>query len=146
MRTSSSFWSKVQVLGLDECWNWTASTFPNGYGRVTFRGSVMGAHRVAYELTHDGILKSLDVLHSCDNRVCCNPLHLRQGTDRDNVKDKMSRGRQTMGTRNGMSRITEAQVLSIRVDQRIQSVIAKEHGITQSMVSKIKLKSSWGHL
>jgi hypothetical protein len=146
MSPSTRFWSKVQVLGLDECWEWSRSLFPRGYGRVTFQGQVVGAHRVAYELTHGLIPQGLDVLHSCDNRKCCNPTHLRLGTDQDNVEDKMSRGRQTLGSVNGMSRLTENQVLSIRFDSRIQSIIAKDFGITQSMVSKIKLKTSWKHL
>ncbi len=33
------------------------------------------------------------VLHSCDNRICCNPAHLRYGTQRDNVHDAISRQR-----------------------------------------------------
>jgi hypothetical protein len=35
----------------------------------------------------------LQVLHSCDNRVCININHLRLGTPQDNMDDKMRRGR-----------------------------------------------------
>lgn len=139
----SPFWSNVHISEANDCWEWTRSLFAGGYGRVTSKGKVTGAHRIAYELVYGPIPQGLQVLHSCDNRKCCNPRHLSVGTNLDNVKDKVSRGRQTSGSRNGMSKLTEEQVGRIIVDSRTQLQIATEYGISQSMVSKIKLRRSW---
>ena len=85
------FWSRVRMAQPDECWEWVGPLFPGGYGRVNYNGTRQGAHRVAYELTHGPIPPGMDILHSCDLRKCCNPKHLKVGTDQDNVRDKVSR-------------------------------------------------------
>lgn len=86
------FWKKVDIKGPDDCWNWTASTNGRGYGYFRF-GESKVAHRVAYILTYGSIDDKLLILHSCDNRLCCNPVHLRQGTRGDNVHDAIDRKR-----------------------------------------------------
>ena len=48
------FWEKVDRRGPDECWEWTASVKPNGYGQfsVVRDGKWLKsyAHRYGYEL------------------------------------------------------------------------------------------------
>jgi hypothetical protein len=77
-----------------ECWEWTRST-ADGYGRIKIDKKVYSAHRVAYTLAH-GPIRSAEavVMHTCDNRKCCNPAHLRLGTPRDNARDMVAKGRQ----------------------------------------------------
>jgi len=87
------FWCGVKRGEPDECWPWTRSLSPKGYGRVRGRN----AHRVAYELTYGPIPPGMFVCHTCDNPPCCNPAHLFLGTYLDNIADmvakKRSRGR-----------------------------------------------------
>ena len=45
-----------------------------------------------------------------------------------------------------LSPVTAEQVLSIRADTRSQAVIAKEHGIAQVTVSRIKRRVRWTHI
>jgi hypothetical protein len=91
------FWSRVQIDEENKCWLWlgarTSGRF--GYGRFELiTGRQVLAHRLAYGLTAGGIPKARPfVLHSCDNPPCCNPCHLRAGTQKDNMQDKASRGR-----------------------------------------------------
>ena len=62
----------------------------------------MLAHRVAYQLyTGDNIVSGDVICHRCDNSRCINPKHLFKGTHLDNVKDKVSKGRQAKGEKNG---------------------------------------------
>lgn len=86
------FWSKVS-LG-DECWEWTGSTMPCGYGQISNRpGRPLLAHRVSWMMSHGEIADGLFVCHQCDNRKCVRPDHLFIGTNRDNVDDMMRKGR-----------------------------------------------------
>lgn len=90
--TISHFWNKVLRLGDDDCWNWRSST-SRGYGRFMLSGKRIYAHRFAWQITNGPIPDNLDVLHRCDNPRCCNPSHLFPGTQADNNRDKMQKGR-----------------------------------------------------
>jgi len=152
-RISRLFWSKVQVVGLDDCWEWTASLRhkedKGSYGSFnTGRsyGLSSSSHRVAWELVRGPILKDRLVLHKCDNSICCNPLHLFLGSQSDNMEDKLNKGRVPSGERHSSAKLTTLQVTRIREDTRSQKCIAKEYGISQVRVSQIKLKKCWREL
>ena len=77
---------------LGPCWVWTGGITSAGYGEIKVDGLVMLAHRVAYWLAH-GRLPDHDVLHQCDNPPCVRPSHLFAGTDVDNFRDAVAKGR-----------------------------------------------------
>ena len=90
------FWRKVDKSpGPDSCWPWTGAGHRDGYGRAHFLGrdKIAIAHRLAYKLSNGDITEGMDVLHYCDNRICCNPAHLWLGTHLDNMLDMCSKGR-----------------------------------------------------
>jgi hypothetical protein len=85
--------------GPEACWPWTGYTFKR-YGRLrTKRGTPwVFAHRLAYMLAY-GVELSPEtlVMHTCDNPPCCNPVHLRPGTDAENVADCIAKKRNSRG-------------------------------------------------
>jgi len=92
------FWSKVEITGADDCWEWQSALNNQGYGRFSLadtdeRRIRVLAHRFAYELTTAEDLRGRMLLHSCDNPPCCNPAHLRPGTQSDNMRDALAKGR-----------------------------------------------------
>lgn len=91
------FWRKVIRGSGDECWGWSGGTTNDGYGYLTLGREhshrKMVAHRFSYELANGPIPDGLLVLHSCDNPPCCNPDHLRLGTQSDNMFEMASKGR-----------------------------------------------------
>lgn len=95
--TIRHFHSHVNIGPESECWLWTGPKTPAGYG--TLKMMVHGvplflAHRVAWSLANNGpIPKGMHVLHSCDRPSCCNPSHLRIGTNAENVKESVDKGR-----------------------------------------------------
>lgn len=94
------FWEKVDRRGgPDACWPFTGRVDPKGYG--DFNGTEeTRAHREAWHLTNGSIPRGMNVLHKCDNRPCCNPLHLYLGTAKRNSQDMVARGRQRGGPGN----------------------------------------------
>lgn len=88
------FWQHVdQSGGLFACWPWTGATFHWGHGAVKVNGRPWGAHRIAWELTNGPVPVGLQINHHCDNPPCCNPSHLFLGTQMDNVRDMIAKGR-----------------------------------------------------
>lgn len=96
--TTPRFWSKVKQGSPGKCWPWTAAVTHNGYGKAAIGPSnnrrCVRAHRFVWELLRGPIPQGLQVLHRCDNRLCCNPDHLFLGTNLDNVADKVAKNRQ----------------------------------------------------
>jgi hypothetical protein len=91
-----SFWNKVSIKNDRECWEWMAAKQPNGYGKFAmWNGKLHNflSHRLAWMLWHGEDPGGLLVLHKCDNRGCVNPGHLFLGTHRDNIMDKIAKGR-----------------------------------------------------
>lgn len=71
------------------CWEWAGAKTDNGYGAyMRYR-----AHRYSFILFNGDITDGLLVLHKCDNPPCVNPSHLFLGTQSDNIKDCVSKGR-----------------------------------------------------
>lgn len=101
--------------GPDACHPWTAGRTGSGYGAVKIGGRQVGSHRAAWVTAHGPIPPGMVVCHRCDNRLCCNIRHLFLGTPRDNMLDKVVKGRQARGSGNGRSVLTEDDVRYIRV-------------------------------
>ena len=45
-KRSASFWNKVETYESDRCWLWRGYIDINGYGRTSFRGKPITAHRL----------------------------------------------------------------------------------------------------
>lgn len=89
------FWRHVIVEG--GCWRWTGSFVRNGYGRLSAakdsNREAVYAHRVSWQLHRGPVPDGLYVLHTCDNRWCVKPDHLWLGTNADNMRDMVRKGR-----------------------------------------------------
>lgn len=78
------------------CWEWQRSKDNVGYG--TFKDVTRKTHklhRLMYQLYKGSIPEGMLVCHTCDNPACCNPDHLWVGTQKDNIRDCVVKGRRT---------------------------------------------------
>lgn len=129
------------------CHPWLGARRGLGYGHFTMRGRSYKAHRVAWAIANNHPIpdSSVPVLHSCDNRICCNPAHLRLGTLSENYADMIERGRfqPKRGESHYRSKLTAADVRQIRRSTCSQSALASKYGINQSEISRIRNGLSW---
>lgn len=83
----------IKIASATDCWPWQGNKHPDGYGMLKIQGSTVYTHRLAYQLYVAPLLAGQVVRHTCDNPPCCNPNHLRAGSDKDNAQDKIARRR-----------------------------------------------------
>jgi hypothetical protein len=149
------FWSKVNIKGEDECWNWTASLHRSGYGHYKIKNEVKGPHQCALWLACcPQIENKTHALHTCkQNRICCNPKHLYWGDNQDNMNDKINdeTGYCAKGILHPMVKLTEEQVLEIRQKYKPRiytyKMLADEYGLSgKSVVCSIVNRQSWKHI
>jgi hypothetical protein len=88
------FWEKVRVGADEDCWLWVGTANASGYGVFHYDGRYHLAHRIAWMLTYGSFPEPCG-LHKCDVPACCNPNHLFEGTQADNMRDAMTKGRAT---------------------------------------------------
>lgn len=146
--TQQRFWSFVAIGASDACWPWQGARNPTGYGvfQAGTRGQVR-AHRFAYELTK-GPLQGL-AMHRCDNPPCCNPNHLIDGTNAENMADMVAKGRQARGTRHGRAKLTPTDVIAIRAHLsagRPPGRVALLFGVSRAAIRSIADGRAWGHV
>lgn len=73
------------------CWTYNGPRSGHGYGSMWHDGRTRRTHRVAYEATYGDIPQNLEIDHICNNRLCCNPQHLRLVTRQHNAKLRSKR-------------------------------------------------------
>jgi hypothetical protein len=159
-QSADRFWSKVDTSGT--CWIWLGSIGQNGYGRFRV-GSLKdatrtnaSAHRVAHELAGGQPSASI-VMHTCDNRRCVNPAHLLAGTQSDNVRDCVAKGRWRKGDRSRASytrdvrgeRNPRSKLTQLQVDEMLAtawpsySAAGRRYGISGTHAKRILTGESW---
>lgn len=149
------FWKKVNKSAPGGCWEWIGYTMPSGYGQVGIRYKLYLVHRVAWAIAIGEDPGEQQVCHGCDNPKCANPAHLFLGTQRDNMADMISKGRDdhtqnVRGDKIGTSKLTEPQVKEIwrlhLTEGLGERKLAARFGVTPANIHIILSGQSWKHL
>lgn len=134
------FWRRVDKSS--NCWNWTGTQTPKGYGQLWWKKN-WRAHRFVWLLTHGYLFPELNVCHRCDNRACVNPAHLFLGTHRDNRDDCVAKDRH-------YHKLTERQALMIirmySTGRYGKRELARMFNVVYGTVWQILDGMTWAHL
>ena len=141
----------------ESCWEWTAGKSPSGYGYIWNGCTFLRAHRVSCEIFVGLIPDGLIVRHKCDNPGCVNPYHLEIGTQADNMRDMMTRGRQAKGSENGRAKLGEPEVALIKEFLTRHppvsgpnggqcNFLARWFGVSRQTVSHVHTQRRWTHI
>jgi hypothetical protein len=85
------FYERIEKT--DSCWEFIG-TKTHGYGSFSAkRSGTKLAHQYSFIRHHGPIPEGHWVLHTCNNRSCCNPDHLYAGTPNQNAYDRLNRKR-----------------------------------------------------
>jgi len=147
--------SKVYVNDTG-CWIWHGATINSGYGCINYLGARRPAHRVFWSIFNNTNVDSIgDIMHSCDNRLCVNPQHLKLGTRQENLADMNAKGRgvkgrpsKVRGSKHKLAKLTEATALKIKkagsYSEAVQLGI--DFGVSKSTARRVYYGSLWAWL
>ena len=129
------------------CWEWIGCLNHDGYGIININHKNRRIHRIMYKYIYSTIPEEKPyVLHRCDNRKCCNPIHLYAGTHQDNMDDMVKRNFSTKGENNPSAKLTEQLVKEIRQSKESLSALAKRLNVNWTTVNNIRCRKTWRHI
>lgn len=151
IKDEDRFWSKVFVQGEDDCWPYTEYCDHDGYGQFSLNKGKCLAHRLAYIIKYG--YTDLQICHSCDNPPCCNPKHLFAGSNQDNIRDLVRKGRHSslmnFGEAGSNAVLTEAKIKEIRSKHALgctQATLATEYNVHKVTIFKVVNRKTWKHI
>lgn len=150
-RAEKRFLSRI-ILTNTGCWEWMGATDTKGYGRMVYRGKIVGTHQYAY-IHYVGNRNGLCVCHHCDNPPCCNPDHLFLGTQLENIRDCSKKGRMKNNGKHirgegnpkaKLSRLDIPIIKSMFIPYKMSCAkIARLYGVNTSTIQRIIYNKSW---
>lgn len=79
--------TKINMKSQEECWLWLAHRVRGGYGQAWVNGKHIYAHRLVFSTIHGDIPEGQELDHTCYNRSCVNPLHMRLVSRHQNMQN-----------------------------------------------------------
>jgi predicted XRE-type DNA-binding protein len=133
-------WLQTQIEYLreypqQECVEWPFGHNSNGYGQVWNGKKLILVHRESYRLyTGQGPIHM--ACHQCDNPPCYNPIHLYDGTAKQNQQDAVQKGHKLLAR--GLTEQQVIDVLGLLSQGMTQTEVAAKFGVVQTYISAIK--------
>lgn len=87
----------------------------------------------------------MNVLHECDNPICVNPAHLKEGTQSQNMIDAARRQRMATGENAYNAKLKEADVYEIRrlwPDWNCAD-LARRFSVSSAVIRNVVMRTRW---
>lgn len=134
----------------DECVVWPfKSQYRKGYGMTWFRGKPIGVHRAVCIMVKGEPPAGMECAHSCGNKQCANPRHLRWATPVENQADKLIHGTDRRGEASAQAKLSEEnvqEILCLVKSGRTHKSIADQFGVSRELISQISRRVIWKHV
>lgn len=137
------FMAKVVRIPIAGCWLWEGAADDKGYGRFSYLGKPVLAHRWIYETLRDDIPDGMFLCHSCDVPACVNPAHMFVGTQKENMADAVSKRRVSAGEHRPLAVLTRQAVNDIRASDEPRRLLASRYGVHEMTIGKIQRGERW---
>lgn len=136
-----------QFLRLNDCCRWPLSLSRDGFGEfIRVDGDRPRAHRASYEMFVGRLEKGQVVYHACGNTWCVTPRHLRAGTYKEALEQRVKNRRNASGERHGRAKLTWDDVDEIRrchKEGMLISNLALAFGVNWTTVSNVVKMRTW---
>lgn len=132
----------------DDCvlWPFSKNKARDGYGQVTYDGEVnVLVHRLVYRL-HYGKEPDQMILHKCGSHACFNPLHLYEGSAKQNIQDVIDERGYFPGGRRKLTEQDVIEVIEMLKQGMKQDEIAACKGVARATISFINTGRTWQHI
>lgn len=140
---------KANTRKFEDCLLWISNLDKDGYGRFSIKRIEYLAHRVSYN-HFNGSPSNSRILHSCNNRACVNPEHLRVGNQSENIQQSFDDDRSHKGELHPKSKLTEKDVIRIRflaaLGMRQIDIVKECSCVSSNAISKIIKRKTWKHI
>lgn len=131
----------------DTCSLWPFGKCGSGYPMVFRDGVPVRGHAVIAESFHGPKPpQKQEAAHSCGNKACINPRHIRWASWQENSADKFKHGKQPLGLSNHAAKLTDDEVRAVRSSTGSAKVVAKKYGIHWRYVYKLRRGDARKHL
>jgi hypothetical protein len=148
------FARKIEYDPNGGCWLWSGAHHARtGYGSFQEGGhgsAGVGAHCYSYRLHKGPIPAGLEILHSCDVRLCVNPDHLSVGTHLQNMQDMHAKRRATRKPRPAKAprrKLSDDAIRQIRAQREVTArEMADRFGITTRTVWQVRSGDRWAQI
>lgn len=137
--TYTNFLRQVDASG--SCWLWTGNVHKSGYGYLNHKRKFFYAHKFSKEYSLGRTINpGYECCHSCYNKLCVNPDHIREDTRKSNIIDNV-----LTGSHNTV-KLSVEDVKSIRNMAKLgrsDKEIAQDFNVSRRNINDIRNYQSW---
>jgi hypothetical protein len=138
----NKFLKQVEIS--DSCWIWTGQIHKSGYGCLRHKGKFFYAHKFSKEYSLGRIINpGYECCHSCYNKLCVNPSHIREDTRKSNIIDNVLTGN------HNTVKLTVEDVKSIRnmaILGKSDKEISELFNVCRRNINQIRRYKSWKYV
>lgn len=149
-------WARVSLPDENGCMLWLGTIGSNGYGQMAssrYQSHVrttIRAHRATLHLSEGPPPDATyTAAHSCRNRHCVAPAHLRWATQSDNLSDRVADGTHLRNERHPQAKLTWEQVRAIRqrlAEGQTRRQVATEFALSKAHLRRIAVGECWNEI